>query len=126
MIAMTGLAEDFLEAAQDEMVLKSGCRGCRVIIAEETEPQKERGHRPQMLQAQPSEERNSEALLGYSGRSALRREQCNKDDKALLGNDSVRQQWKCSDRCYAIAQYTHVNNGGENVCVVSEVVISRV
>jgi hypothetical protein len=40
-----------------------------------------------MLQAQPSEERNGEAPLGYSGRTALRREQCNVDDKAVLGND---------------------------------------
>jgi hypothetical protein len=44
-----------------------------------------------MLQAQPSEERNGEALLGYSGQTALRREQCNVDDKALLGNDPVKQ-----------------------------------
>jgi hypothetical protein len=49
------------------------------------------------------------------------------DDKALLGNDSVMQQWKGSDRCYAMTQYTHVNNGGENVfCVVGAVVISQV
>jgi hypothetical protein len=37
------------------------------------------------------------------------------DDKALLGNDSVKQEWKGSDRCYAIAQYTGVNNGVEDV-----------
>jgi hypothetical protein len=37
------------------------------------------------------------------------------DDEALLGNDSVKQQWKGSDRCYAMAQYTGVNNGVENV-----------
>jgi hypothetical protein len=36
----------------------------------------------------------------------------NEDDKALLGNDSVKQQWKRSDRCYAMNQYTCVNNGG--------------
>jgi hypothetical protein len=60
------------------------------------------------LQAQPSEERNGED----SGRTALRRDQCNVDDKALLGNDSVKQQWKRSDCCYAMTQYTHVNNGG--------------
>jgi hypothetical protein len=35
-----------------------------------------RGHRTQMLQAQPSEERNGETLLGCLGRTALRREQC--------------------------------------------------
>jgi hypothetical protein len=40
---------------------------------------------------------------------------CNVDDKALLGNDSVKQQWKRSDRCYAMARYTDVNNGGEDV-----------
>jgi hypothetical protein len=40
-----------------------------------------------MLQAQPSEERNREAPLGYSGRTAVRREQCNVHDEALLGND---------------------------------------
>jgi hypothetical protein len=53
---------------------------------------------------------------------------CNVDDKALLGNDSVKQkQWNCSDRCYAMTQYTHVNNGDEDVfCVVGAVVISRV
>jgi hypothetical protein len=69
---------------------------------------------------------------------------CNVDDRALLGNDSVKQQWKCllvvaeqqtayqwirrlakrSDRCYAMAQYTRVNNGGGDVfCVVGAVVI---
>jgi hypothetical protein len=47
------------------------------------------------------------------------------DDKALLGNDSVKQQWKQSDHCYAMTQYTRVNNGGEDVfCVVGAVVIS--
>jgi hypothetical protein len=52
---------------------------------------------------------------------------CNVDEKALLGNDLVKQQWKRSDRCYAMTQYTHVNNGGEDVfCVVGAVVISRV
>jgi hypothetical protein len=33
-------------------------------------------------------------------------EYCNVDDKALLGNDSVKQQWKRSDRCYAMIQHT--------------------
>jgi hypothetical protein len=51
----------------------------------------------------------------------------NVDDKALLGNDPVKQQWKGSDRCCLMTQYTHVNNGGEYVfCVVGAVVISRV
>jgi hypothetical protein len=51
---------------------------------------------------------------------------CDVDDKELLGNDSVKQQWKRSDRCYAMTQYTRVNNGGEDVfCVVGAVVISR-
>jgi hypothetical protein len=45
----------------------------------------------------------------------------------LLGNDPVKQQWKRSDRCYVMTQYTYVNNGGEDVfCVVGAVVISRV
>jgi hypothetical protein len=39
----------------------------------------------------------------------------NVDDKALLGNDPVKQQWNRSDRCYAMAQYTGVNNGVEDV-----------
>jgi hypothetical protein len=45
---------------------------------------------------------------------------CNVDDKAFLGNDSqVKQQWKRSDRFYAMTQCTHDNNGGEEVfCVV--------
>jgi hypothetical protein len=44
----------------------------------------------------------------------------------LLGNHSVKQQWKGSDRCYAMAQYIGVNNGGEDVfCVVGAVVIPR-
>jgi hypothetical protein len=52
---------------------------------------------------------------------------CNVDDKVLVGKDSVKQKWKRSDRCYAITQYTHVNNGDENIfCVVGEVVTSRV
>jgi hypothetical protein len=37
------------------------------------------------------------------------------DDKALLGNDPVKQQWKDSDHCYAVAQYTGVNKGVEDV-----------
>jgi hypothetical protein len=49
------------------------------------------------------------------------------DDKALLGNDSVKEQWNRSDRYYAMTQYTHVNNGGEDVfCVVGAVVTWRV
>jgi hypothetical protein len=49
------------------------------------------------------------------------------DDEALLGNDPVKQQWMGSDRHYAMAQYTGVDNGVEDVfCVVSAVVISRV
>jgi hypothetical protein len=49
------------ETARDELVLrKEGCCGCRVITAEETEMQEERGHRPQMFQAQPSEERKGD------------------------------------------------------------------
>jgi hypothetical protein len=40
---------------------------------------------------------------------------CNVNDEALLGNDPVTQQWKGSDRCYAMAQYTGVNNGVEDV-----------
>jgi hypothetical protein len=40
---------------------------------------------------------------------------CNVDDKAMLGNDSVKKQRKRSDRCYAMVQYTGVNNGGEDV-----------
>jgi hypothetical protein len=77
-----------------------------------------------MLQAQLSEERNGEARLGYSGQTALRREQCNVDDKALLGNDPVKQQWKGSNRCYAMAQHTGVNNGVKDVfCVVGVAII---
>jgi hypothetical protein len=54
-------------------------------------------------------------------------EYCNVNDKALLGNDSVKQQWKRSDRCYAMTQCTHINNGGEDVFyVVGAVVISQV
>jgi hypothetical protein len=65
-------------------------------------------------------------LLGMIS-SKWRTRYCNVDDKALLGNDSVKQQLNRSDRCYAMAQYTHVNNGGEHVFyVVGAVVISRV
>jgi hypothetical protein len=79
------------------------------------------------LQAQPSEGSNGEAPLGNPGRTDLRREQRNVDDKSLLSNDPVKQQWKRSDRCYAMAQYTHVNNGDEDVfSVVGAVVISLV
>jgi hypothetical protein len=49
------------------------------------------------------------------------------DDKTLLGNDPVKQQWKGGNRCQAMAQYTGVNNGVKDVfCVVGAVVISRV
>jgi hypothetical protein len=52
---------------------------------------------------------------------------CNVDDKGLLGKDPIKQQWKGSDRCYAMAQYTDVNNGDEDVfSVVGAVIISRV
>jgi hypothetical protein len=37
------------------------------------------------------------------------------DDEVLLGNDPVKQHWKRRDRCYAMAQYTGVNNGVEDV-----------
>jgi hypothetical protein len=47
--------------------------------------------------------------------------------KALLGNNPVKQQWKRSDRCYAMTHYTRIHNGGEDdFCVVGAVVISRV
>jgi hypothetical protein len=48
------------------------------------------------------------------------------DDKALLGNDSVKQQWKRSDRCYAVAQYTRVNNGGEDVFCGFTLILSTI
>jgi hypothetical protein len=52
---------------------------------------------------------------------------CNVDDNAFLGNDSVKQQWKRSDSCYAMIQHTCVKNWGEDVfCAVGAVVISRV
>jgi hypothetical protein len=40
---------------------------------------------------------------------------CNVDDEAFLGNDPVTQQWKGSDHCYTMAQYTGANNGVEDV-----------
>jgi hypothetical protein len=40
---------------------------------------------------------------------------CKVYDEALLGNDPVTQQWKVSDRCYAMAQYTGFSNGAEDV-----------
>jgi hypothetical protein len=50
-------------------------------------------------------------------------EHCNADDEALLDNDPVKQQWMGSDRCYAMAQYTRVNNGVEDIfCVVGAAV----
>jgi hypothetical protein len=60
-------------------------------VVRKRSPQKEPSHRNVTLQSQPSEERNGEALLCYSGRTALRREQCNVDDKALLGNDPASE-----------------------------------
>jgi hypothetical protein len=40
------------------------------------------------------------------------------DDEALLGNNPVKQQWN------AMAQYTGLNNGAEDVfCVVGVAVI---
>jgi hypothetical protein len=46
------------------------------------------------------------------------------DDEALLGNDPVKQQWNGSNRCYAVAQYTGVNNGIEDVfCVFGAAII---
>jgi hypothetical protein len=46
------------------------------------------------------------------------------DDEALLGNDPVKQQWNGSDHCYAMAHYTGVNNGVEDVfCVVGVAVV---
>jgi hypothetical protein len=61
------------------------------VVDGEWSPRKEASHRKVMLQAQPSEEKNGEAPLGYSGRTALRREQCNLDDEALLGNDPASE-----------------------------------
>jgi hypothetical protein len=48
------------------------------------------------------------------------------DEKALLDNDPVKQQWKRSDSCYAMTQYTYVNNGDDVFCVVGAVAISGV
>jgi hypothetical protein len=36
-------------------------------------------------------------------------------DKALVGNGPVKKQWKVSNRCYAMAQYTGFDNGAEDV-----------
>jgi hypothetical protein len=48
------------------------------------------------------------------------------DDEVLLGNDSVKQHWKGSDRCYAMAQYTALNNGVKDVfCVAGAAVIQQ-
>jgi hypothetical protein len=69
-------------------------------------------------------------VVGGDGKGSFESERviyCNVDDKALLGNDPVKQQWKRSDRCYAMTHYTHVNNGDEDIfSVVGAVVISRV
>jgi hypothetical protein len=40
--------------------------------------------------------------------------ECNAYDEALLGNGPLTQQWKGSNRCYAMAQYAD-NNGVEGV-----------
>jgi hypothetical protein len=69
-----------------------------VITAEGAEPQE------RDVASTALERRNGESPLGHSGRTALRREQCNVDDKALLGKDSVKRQWKRSERCYAMTQ----------------------
>jgi hypothetical protein len=46
------------------------------------------------------------------------------DDEPLLDNDPVKQHWKGSDRCCAMAQYTGVNNVVEDVlCVVGAAVV---
>jgi hypothetical protein len=48
----------------------------------------------------------------------------NVGDEALLGSHPIKQQWKGRDRCYAMAQYTGVNNGVEgDFCVVDAAVI---
>jgi hypothetical protein len=58
----------------------------RMIAAEGAEPQETD------VASTALKERNGETPLGYSGRTALRRGQCNVDDKALLGNNPVTQQ----------------------------------
>jgi hypothetical protein len=56
--------------------------------------------------------------------SPNKRQYCNVDNEALLGNGPVKQQWKGSDRCYAITQYTGVNNGVKDAfCMVGAAVI---
>jgi hypothetical protein len=49
---------------------------------------------------------------------------CNVDDKALLGNDPVKQQWKRSDRCYVMTQYIRFNNEGKDVFSVVGAVVT--
>jgi hypothetical protein len=53
--------------------------------------------------------------LGIRLRAANKHIYCNVDDEALLDNGPVTQQWKGSDRCYAMDQHTGVNNGVEDV-----------
>jgi hypothetical protein len=56
-----------------------------MIAAEAAEPQESD------VASTFSEEKNCEAPLGDSGRTALRKEQCNVDDESLLGNDPASE-----------------------------------
>jgi hypothetical protein len=48
-----------------------------VTTTRETHPTRENKEPEEKKRAQPSEKRNGDIPLGYSGRTALRREQCN-------------------------------------------------
>jgi hypothetical protein len=54
--------------------LESDHRNPEKTARKNTEPERERGKK--VLQAQSSEEKNGDIQLGYLGRAALRREQC--------------------------------------------------
>jgi hypothetical protein len=70
---------------------------------------------------------NTEPNIYYGNLRSAMIKYCNVDDKASLGNGPVKQHWKSSECCYAMTQYTHINNGDEDLfCVVGAVVISRV
>jgi hypothetical protein len=77
----------------------SALEGAALVVVEEGTPherrrknkRKQRAREKKTLQAQPLKEKKGDALLGYSGRTALRREQCDMTHERRISGGRARR-----------------------------------